>query len=248
MNAFSPLCRQIGLITVLMITFVISSIAKAQTMQTDHLDAHQRAIVPIAAYTANGNLEALNKALNDGLEAGLSVNEIKEILIQMYAYCGFPRSLNGIATFMTVMEVRTGKGIEDKIGRDPSPQPADMTRDELGMEVRNRLAGRDVEPPPSGYQLFTPTIDVFLKEHLFADIIARDNLDIASRELATISALAAMEGTEAQLRFHMGATMNVGITPSQMLDFIAVLETTLGKQRAESARSVLETVLDSRTR
>ena len=36
-------------------------------------------------------------------------------------------------------------------------------------------------PPPSGYQLFTPVIDTFLKEHLFADIFARDNLDVLSR-------------------------------------------------------------------
>jgi 4-carboxymuconolactone decarboxylase len=32
----------------------------------------------------------------------LTVNEIKEILVQMYAYAGFPRSLNGINAFMAV--------------------------------------------------------------------------------------------------------------------------------------------------
>jgi hypothetical protein len=39
-----------------------------------------------------------------------------------------------------------------------------------------------VIPPPSGYQLFTPVIDTFLKEHLFADIFARDTLDFLSRK------------------------------------------------------------------
>ena len=59
---------------------------------TSTLDATQRGIVLIAAFTANGDLDKLNIALGEGLNAGLTVNEIKEILVQMYAYTGFPRS------------------------------------------------------------------------------------------------------------------------------------------------------------
>ena len=55
--------------------------------------------------------------------------------------------------------------------------------------------GQEVIPAPSGYQLFTPIIDTYLKEHLFADIFARDNNDHQSRQIVTISALASMTGT-----------------------------------------------------
>ena len=68
--------------------------------------------------------------MHDGLDAGLTVNEIKEILVQMYAYAGFPRSLNGIHTFMAVMEERQAKGIKDEKGIKASPVPADMNKDE----------------------------------------------------------------------------------------------------------------------
>jgi hypothetical protein len=44
-----------------------------------------------------------------------AVNEIKEVLIQMYAYCGFPRSLNGINIFMSVLEERKKKGINKAV-------------------------------------------------------------------------------------------------------------------------------------
>jgi alkylhydroperoxidase/carboxymuconolactone decarboxylase family protein YurZ len=95
-------------------------------------------------------------------------------------------------------------------------------------------------------KLKSAVIDTFLKEHLFADIFARDNLDYQSRELATISALASMTGTEGQLRFHLGAAMNTGLTEAQMTDFISVLEAKVGKTEAESAREVLTTVLNIR--
>jgi len=225
-----------------------AAISEAQTVNIQVLSPKQQSIVTISAFTANGDLEKLRTALNEGLDAGLTVNEIKEILVQMYAYCGFPRSLNGISTFMAVMDERQKKGIKDEMGKEASRQPADMNKDEYGARVRAKLSGRDVIPPPSGYQLFVPVIDTFLKEHLFADIFARDILDYQSRELATISALASMTGTAGQLQFHLGAAMNVGLTETQMKDFISVLKAKVGKKEADIANEVLSKVLSSRAK
>jgi 4-carboxymuconolactone decarboxylase len=225
-----------------------AAISEAQTMNTQALSSKQQSIITISAFTANGDLEKLKTALNEGLDAGLTVNEIKEILVQLYAYTGFPRSLNGINTFMAVMEERQKKGIKDEMGKEASPLPADMNKDEYGAKIRAKLSGRDIIPPPSGYQLFVPVIDTFLKEHLFADIFARDNLDYRSRELATISALAAMTGTAGQLQFHLGAAMNVGLTEAQMKDFISVLKAKVGKKEADIANEVLNKALSSRAK
>jgi 4-carboxymuconolactone decarboxylase len=222
----------------------VAAISEAQKMDANQaLSAQQQRIIPIAAFTANGDMDKLSPALHAGLDAGLTVNEIKEILVQMYAYAGFPRRLNGINAFMAVMDERHAKGIKDAMGKEASPVPADMNKDAYGAQVRARLAGQDVIPPPSGYQLFTPVIDTFLKEHLFADIFARDNLDYQSRELATIAALASMTGTAGQLQFHLGAAMNTGLTEAQMKDFIAVLKSKVGTKEAESANEILGKVL-----
>lgn len=211
------------------------------------LNEKQQSMIPIAAFTASGDLDKLKTALQEGLAAGLTVNEIKEILVHLYAYAGFPRSLNAVNAFMAVLDERQAQGIEDEIGPEASPLPADMNEDEYGTRVRARLAGWETIPPPAGYQLFTPIIDTFLKEHLFADIFARDILDFQSRELATISALANMTGTGGQLFFHLGAAMNTGLSEAQMKDFIAVLESRVGGKVAESANQLLSTVLSSRT-
>ena len=106
------------------------TLTEARAMNEAHpLDARQRGIVAIAAFTANGDMEKLKPALHAGLEAGLTVNEIKEVLVQLYAYTGFPRSLNGIGAFMAVMDERKARGIRDEEGREPGPLPANLDRD-----------------------------------------------------------------------------------------------------------------------
>ncbi len=67
--------------------------AKEKSYPADYqnLNTQQKSLVAISSYTAQGKIPELNAALNDGLNAGLSVNEINEALVQLYAYCGFPR-------------------------------------------------------------------------------------------------------------------------------------------------------------
>jgi len=214
-------------------------------MKNEGLNARQQGIVTIAAFTAKGDMEKLKTALNEGLNAGLTVNEIKEILVHLYAYTGFPRSLNGINTFMGVMEERKAKGIKDEIGKEASPLPANKSSIELGTEIQTRLVGR---PVTGAIYTFAPTIDQFLKGHLFGDIFGRDNLDFQSREITTISALAGMEGVNSQLQSHFNVGFNTGLTEAQMRSLISVLEAKVGKKEADNAHAVLGKVLSNKAR
>jgi len=210
------------------------------------LTPRQQSIIPIAAFTAEGDIDRLKPSLNQGLDAGLTVNEIKEVLVHLYAYTGFPRSLNALSAFMEVMDERKAKGIEDVVGKEASPVPPDFDRDEYGAKVRAKLAGRETDISNARWQQFSPAIDTFLKEHLFADLFVRDVISHRDRELATIAALANMTGTEGQLRFHLGAAMNTGLTEAQMRDFISVLGTKVGETQAENAQEILNEVLKNR--
>jgi alkylhydroperoxidase/carboxymuconolactone decarboxylase family protein YurZ len=176
--------------------FSIVTILEAQTMKNEGLNAKQEKIVTIAAFTANGDLQKLKTALNEGLDAGLTINEVKEILVQMYAYAGFPRSLNALYTFIAVLKERKQNGINDELGKAPNPLPAHKSKLQLGTEIQTQLVGAPVKGEV--YE-FAPVIDQFLKEHLFGDIFGRDNLDFKTREIATISALASLGGAENQL-------------------------------------------------
>jgi 4-carboxymuconolactone decarboxylase len=86
--------------------FTIKSFAQQAVNAAQVLYAKQQSIVTISAFTAKGDLIQLQKALSEGLNAGLTVNETKEVLVQLYAYAGFPRSLNALNSFMDVLKER----------------------------------------------------------------------------------------------------------------------------------------------
>src|SRR4051812_43131572 len=86
------------------------------TSAQSSLTRKQLAIAPIGAGVALGDMPALATALHEGLDAGLAISEVKEILVQMYAYTGFPRSLNALGEFMKVLDARKQRGVQDAPG------------------------------------------------------------------------------------------------------------------------------------
>lgn len=199
----------------------------AQTVSSDNaLTVRQRHIVGIAAHTGRGDLEKLKPALAAGLDGGLSVNEIREVLIHAYAYCGFPRSLRALQTFITVLDERKAQGIEDTVGRDASPVSDKRSRYERGRDLLAEISGVPANAPRAGYAEFAPVIERFLKEHLFADLFERDVLTYADRELATVSVIAALgESVEPMLRSHMGICRNLGMTEKQLDQMLSIAAT-----------------------
>jgi len=205
---------------------------------SETLTARQQAIVPIAAFAAAGDIAKLNTALNQALDAGLTVSDAKEILVQLYAYAGFPRSLNALGELMKVLEARKQHGIQDAPGRGPSrPIPTGAALLAAGIANQTKFSGGPVKGPLFD---FAPAIDEYLKSHLFGDIFERDNLDWQSRELATVGMLSALPGAESQLQSHMRISMNVGLTTGQLRQLTQVLTERVNAEHARRAREALE--------
>jgi 4-carboxymuconolactone decarboxylase len=222
--------------------------AKAQQMATinNSLSAKEKSIITISSLTAKGDLVKLKTELNTGLESGLTINEIKEVLVHLYAYCGFPRSIRGLQTFMEVLKDRVAKGINDITGKEASPINTENGKYENGKKILGELTQMPQPNTLTGYSAFAPVIDTFLKEHLFADIFDRDLLTYAQRELATISVIATIGNADPMLQSHLGISLNVGITSDQLKEFVKIIKTTANKKNAKSAGEVLEQVLKGR--
>ena len=205
---------------------------------SDTLSARQQAIPLIASFMAASDMPRLNTALNQGLDAGLTISEAKEILVQLYAYAGFPRSLNALGELMKVLDARKQRGIQDAPGSAPSrPVPKGDALLAAGTANQTRLSGGPVEGPLFD---FAPAANEYLRSHLFGDIFERDNLDWQSRELATVGMLSALPGVEAQLQAHMRISMNVGLTAGQLRQLTQVLAARVDADMAHRASTALE--------
>lgn len=211
---------------------------------SDTLDARQQSIVPIAAFAAAGDIAKLNRALEQGLDASLTIGDAREILVQLYAYAGFPRSLNALGELMKVLESRRQRGLRDAPGREPSrPIPEGQALHAAGTANQTRLAGAPVSGPVFE---FAPAIDQYLKSHLFGAIFERDNLDWQSRELATVGMLSALPGAESQLQSHMRISMNVGLTSGQLRQLARVLNERVDADAAGRATQALARAMAAR--
>ena len=201
-------------------------------LSSSHINAHiamsaaKQHLSTIAALEAKGDLTHLATAINAGLDDGLTVNQIKEALSQLYAYTGFPRSLNALGVLQQVIAQREQQGQAVDMGRDADPLPSDYDAVKQGTQVQTRLSGA-----PFDYT-FAPQTDYYLKAHLFGDIFARNTLTEAEREIVTVSAISALEGCEPQLLVHARGALNMGVTRDELQSIPAVLRSTVGAVEA----------------
>ncbi|NII28388.1 cupin domain-containing protein [Pseudoflavitalea sp. X16] len=241
--------RQKQVVITLLIAFsLLSLVLKAQTIPKGNrvLNPKEQSLIKIAASTAKGNLSKLRSELNTALDAGLTVNQIKEAIVHIYAYAGFPRSLRGLQTFMAVLDDRKSKGIVDATGPEASPINNDSSKYNRGKAVLEKLTGVPETGPKTGYAAFAPTIEIFLKEHLFADIFERDVLTYAERELITVSVLSSIGGVEPMLQSHLKICLNVGLTVDQLHQFTTVIQSAVGDREAIAAQKVLDEILNGK--
>lgn len=198
----------------------------------------QQAIVAIASYAAIGDTSGLTKALEQGLTAGMTVNEIKELLIQVYAYCGFPRSLTALSVFKNLLSERMVKGITDAEG-ESAAIVSDIDKYGQGAKTLSELSGIPVDAPAPWYEDFAPGINRFLKEHLFADIFGRGALPYTDREIATVSMLTALGGVEPMATGHIGICRHLGVTTTQLNSLLDIIEYNIGPSKTEPIRKIV---------
>ncbi|MFD2826032.1 carboxymuconolactone decarboxylase family protein [Leeuwenhoekiella polynyae] len=232
------------LVVISMLTFYSLSFGSAYAQSKDELSPVEQGIASIAIATAKGDTPLLNKALHRGLDFGMTINQVKEELVHLYAYCGFPRSLMAINTLTEVLQERKDKGIQDQEG--PAATDIDaVNKYEVGKEVLADLTGV-TDRPKAGYAETVPIIEIFLKEHLFADIFKRGVLNYKEREIATVGALLRMGDLDPMARGHMAIAMHQGVTEAQMKQIIEMVETQAGPEKAYIGKLLLAALTDSK--
>ncbi|MBP3244806.1 MAG: carboxymuconolactone decarboxylase family protein [Bacteroidaceae bacterium] len=181
------------------------------TVNAQTLTERQKGLAACACLMAQGDLVRLEPAVHMALDKGVTVNELKEAFSQLYAYTGFPRSLNALGVLSKVLENRQANWQEGKPWKRPAEWDNAKKAYELGTKNQTQLSGS-----PFDYT-FCPQDDYYLKAHLFGDIFAGDQLTNADREIVTVAALSGLEGVAPQLTAHKKGAVNMG-NPQELVD------------------------------
>lgn len=212
----------------------------------DILDLKSKEMAVVAALTAMGNAKPQLKVhINGALNVGCTINEMKEIILQMSAYAGFPACINAINVLKNVLEERENQGIKDCIGKEPTNKVLPTERYEVGLKQLSELDSLQAERLNQAYKDISPEL-VQLIICGYADIMARDNLNSKSRELSTISALAAIGNADSQLKFHMNVGISAGLTEDDIKEIMLLISVYSGFPNAINGINALKEVLKCR--
>ena len=199
------------------ITLLIA-VLTMMTMQGQSLTERQKGLAACACLMAQGDLERLEPSVRTALDNGVTINELKEAFSQLYAYTGFPRSLNALGVLSKVLENKQANWQEGKPWTRPAEWDNAKAAYELGRKNQTQLSGR-----PFDYN-FCPQDDYYLKAHLFGDIFAGDQLNAADREIVTVAALSGLNGVAPQLAAHKQGAVNMGNSQELVDEFCTWLD------------------------
>ena len=103
---------------------------------------------------------------------------------------------------------------------DEDPNPASEDRYARGARALAEIDGEAGERVIAALADIAPDFARYLIEFPFGDIYARPGLDLRSREIATIAALTAMGNAAPQLKVHVEAGLNVGLSRAEITEVI----------------------------
>lgn len=210
------------------------------------LDLKSKEIAVVAALTAMGASPQLKVHLNGALNVGCSINEVKEVILQMAVYAGFPCCLNAMAALKEVLKDRQEHDFQDTLGTAPTNEVAHATRYEIGAAELSQLDPFQVERLQEAFRDISPELVKFTLEFGYADIYARNNLAKTYRQIATIAALAALGNAQSQLKFHINAGLNLGLTIENIREIMLLMSVYAGFPAAINGTNILKQVVQER--
>ncbi len=126
--------------------------------------------------------------------------------------------------------------------------PQNLARRRHGQVVLSRTDGHQGEAVIDSLADISPALGHHVAAFAFGDIYDRPGLDARSRQLVTLGALTALGGCEPQLRVHIGAALNVGITREEIVEALLHSAVYAGFPRALNATFAAREVFAERDR
>jgi 4-carboxymuconolactone decarboxylase len=91
-------------------------------------------------------------------------------------------------------------------------------RYERGLELLKQVGGEGYDGPINRLREVAPDLARFTVEFGYGDVMSRPTLQLPTRQLCTVGALAALGNARPQLEYHINGALNVGCTPAEIVE------------------------------
>ena len=120
------------------------------------------------------------------------------------------------------------------------------TRYRRGLETVRKLDEENAARLEEALKEIAPDLHRYIVEFAFGDILSRPGLPVATREIVTLSALSAMGTAQPQLRVHLNAALNVGVSRAQIVELFMQIAVYAGIPAALNALYLAKEVFSER--
>ena len=218
---------------------IFDNFALGEVLGHGGLDARTRLMCILASNVASQGRAAFRATLDAALGAGVTPDEVKEVLYQAVPYVGMAKVADFIGAANDVLEAR---GVGLPLEGQSTTTPAD--RFEKGLAVQRSIFGaghidamREAAPENQKH------IQQYLSDNCFGDFLTRGGLDVKMRELVTFSLLVSLGGCEPQVKGHIAGNVNLGNDKAVLLAVVTQLLPYIGYPRTLNAIGCLNEVL-----
>ena len=203
----------------------------------DTLDTKTRVLMILASTLGSQALTEYKMYVTAALTVGISPIEIKEVLYQSVPYVGISKIVDFI--------LATNEIFKDRAIVLPLPSQVTSTsetRYEEGLKLQKTIFGNLIDEMYQNSPLDVIHIQEFISANCFGDYYTRNGLDIATREMVTLSFLIAMGGTESQMKAHIKGNVTVGNDRKKLINLITQLLPYVGYPRTLNAIACLNEI------
>src|SRR5215218_5000205 len=125
-------------------------------------------------------------------------------------------------------------------------QTQDESRFDRGQRALSRIDGSAGEKVIAALADIAPDFARYVIEFPFGDIYSRPGLDLRAREIATIAALTALGNASPQLKVHIEAGLNVGLSRDEITEVIMQMAVYAGFPAALNGLFAAKEIFDLR--
>ncbi|UZP67459.1 carboxymuconolactone decarboxylase family protein [Desulfovibrio mangrovi] len=225
-----------------MVRFIID-VAGGCVIARPQLDLQSREVATIAVLAAMGNAAPqLAVHIRGGLACGLTPQQVVDVIYLVAVFAGFPAALNAIAVAGEVFATHT----PDFTPKEETLSPEEKRR--RGLKTLHATSGEAGTNVLRAMQGTIPLLADLLVDFSYGEVIGRPALSAEHKEIAMIAASCGRGGMLPQLKVHVQAALNVGMTQEAILELLVQMAIYAGFPAALNGITAAREVFDQQKR